>query len=93
MYRPPPKMISRCGSNPGERSPGTIVAIPGDQIEIKDGRVYVNGDIATPERSAGTEGDHAKVPPRSYYVIGLGTDECDSRHWGYLPEDHVVDTE
>ena len=72
-----------------------IIGIPGDKVQVTDGRVFVN-DVAldepyVPEAYA----DHVSTPPRvvpadEYYVLGdHRSSSNDSRVWGTVPRHFI----
>lgn len=71
-----------------------VVGLPGEMIEIKNGKVYLDGKaieenyiLAPPEYTTPL----AKIPPRSYYVLGDNRNNShDSRFWGYVTEDLII---
>ncbi|HEX8616290.1 MAG TPA: signal peptidase I [Thermoanaerobaculia bacterium] len=79
----------------GELLVKRIVAVPGDLIDSRLGRVRVGG-YTVPEpyvlRQAATGAIPAQlVPARSYFVLGDNRDDSlDSRSWGVVPRDHVI---
>ncbi len=71
-----------------------VVGLPGDVVEIKRGRVYVNG-VARVEPYLTKEylGSMApqKVPHGSYFVLGDNRRASnDSRDWGPVPADNLI---
>lgn len=71
-----------------------IVALPGEQVEIKSGIVYVNGQrLAEPyilENSTYTKPAET-VPLNHYYVLGDNrNNSSDSHVWGAVPIDNIV---
>ncbi|MDP8956055.1 MAG: signal peptidase I [Actinomycetota bacterium] len=73
-----------------------VVAVPGETIEVKQGRVFINGRrlsepylSATPDRR---DFPPTKVPPENLFVMGDNrTNSNDSRFGlGFIPYDKVV---
>jgi signal peptidase I len=58
-----------------------IAAYEGNELAIKDGKIYINGAVAT-----------TYTPKLDYYwMMGDNrNNSADSRAWGFVPEDHVV---
>lgn len=72
-----------------------VVAVGGDRIEARDGRVLVNGSpIDEPYLGPGVETtnlDAQTVPPEHVFVMGDNRrDSRDSRVFGPLPEDLII---
>lgn len=72
-----------------------VIAVPGDLIDSRLGRVRIGGHTL-PEpyvlRAAATGAiDSQIVPAESYYVLGDNRDDSlDSRSWGFVPRANVV---
>lgn len=79
----------------GELLVKRIVAVPGDLVDSRLGRVRIGGH-PLPEpyllREAATGAIDAQlVPAQSYFVLGDNRDDSlDSRNWGCVPRDRVV---
>jgi signal peptidase I len=76
-----------------------VIGLPGDQVEFRDGTVYVNGaaldenylepDTVT-SQTCGVAAT-VTVPPDSYWVMGDNRGASkDSRCFGPIPEDDIV---
>jgi len=79
----------------GEMLVKRVVAVPGDLLDSRLGRVRIGGHTL-PEpyvlREAATGAIEAQiVPSNAYYVLGDNRDESiDSRNWGFVPRERVV---
>ena len=73
-----------------------IIAEPGDTVEIKDGRVYVNDveladDFVDPSYRSHDDHPRLEIQPGYYYVLGdHRNNSSDSREWGEVPKKYVV---
>ncbi len=70
-----------------------IIGLPGDEIVVRDGEVYVNGVqldepyIKAPPTYAGTW----QVPEESLFVLGDNrNNSSDSHNWNWLPMEMVI---
>ncbi|MBD3378889.1 MAG: signal peptidase I [Candidatus Omnitrophica bacterium] len=78
-----------------------FIASGGDTVEIKDGRVYVDGEEKDSGKVGnffyynrgeyGSEGGKIKVPENYFYVLGDNSaNSMDSRYWGFVPDENLV---
>jgi signal peptidase I len=71
-----------------------IIGLPGEKVEVKDGRVYINNHplqesyiAAKPDYQWGP----VIVPPDSYVVFGDNrNDSYDSHYWGFVPRRKII---
>ncbi|NEO97430.1 MAG: signal peptidase I [Symploca sp. SIO2E9] len=71
-----------------------VIGLPGDKVEVKGGRVYINGQPLwenyleeKPEYRYGP----VEVPPGEYLVLGDNRNHSyDSHNWGFIPRDHII---
>lgn len=72
-----------------------IIGLPGDFIELKDGEVYINGELLEENYTKGetwslTE-DNLVVPEGRYYVLGDNREHSsDSRYFGTIEKSDMV---
>ncbi len=82
-----------------------VIGLPGDKVEVKGGRVYVNDQPLRenyiedkPAYSFSTEQFNAQqgiqsqtVPADQYLVLGDNRNNSyDSHYWGYVPRDKII---
>lgn len=92
-------VVFRYPRNPDEAFLKRVIAVGGDRIEIRDGRVYVNSrPITEPyvvHRLATQSGREqmaaVMIPQGKFFVMGDNRDNSsDSREWGLVPEQSVI---
>lgn len=75
-----------------------LIGMPGDTVEIRQGRVFVNGQALSepyrldPPNPMDNFGP-VTIPERHYFVLGDNReDSWDSRDWGFVPESNIIGT-
>ncbi|WP_267383040.1 signal peptidase I [Cyanobacterium sp. uoEpiScrs1] len=71
-----------------------VIGLPGETIEVKMGKVYVNGQ-AIKEKYISEDPNYdygpVIVPEREYLVLGDNRNNSyDSHYWGYVPKEKII---
>lgn len=78
-----------------------LIAFGGETISIKEGDVYINGELVTAPAikniyyynrgEYGQEGRDLKVPEGHVFVLGDNSASShDSRFWGFVPQEDII---
>ncbi|AFZ16092.1 signal peptidase I [Allocoleopsis franciscana] len=71
-----------------------VIGLPGEKVEIKQGRVYINDGLLSEKYIAENlsyQWGPVTVPAKSYLVMGDNRDySYDSRSWGFVPHDYII---
>ena len=79
-----------------------IIAVPGDQVMVKNGRIYINGQlldekiyldnaVVTSPGSFLREGLVRQIPENTYIAFGDNRQHSsDSREWGVVPRNNII---
>ena len=95
VFDPPPLFWELTAREPdGEAVIKRVVGIPGDTIEVKGGRLYLNGvKQEEPYTNELAEYDFPPltVPTGSVFVLGDNRNHSfDSHYWGFLPTKNII---
>lgn len=90
----PPSQLQEIGYGADQAFIKRIIGIPGQTIEVKNGRVYIDNQPQV-ERYIAEEPHYqlpaVKVPENSYFVMGDNrNDSNDSHVWGFLPQENII---
>lgn len=95
-FSPPQRgdiIVLKPTNNPDRDYIKRIIGLPGETVEVRQGRVYIN-TVPLDESYLQRLGSYTKPPvtlgPKEYYVLGDNRDNSNDSHtWGSLPEDNI----
>jgi signal peptidase I len=71
-----------------------LIGLPGDKVEVKGGRLYVNDQPIQEnyiEEKPNYKFEPVTVPPNQYLVLGDNRNNSyDSHYWGFVPRDRII---
>jgi len=93
VFNPPPQ-LQEIGYGADQAFIKRVIGQPGQTIEVKNGRVYIDNQPQF-ERYIAEEPHYqlppVKVPEDSYFVMGDNrNDSNDSHVWGFLPKENII---
>ncbi|MEO1619605.1 MAG: signal peptidase I [Cyanobacteria bacterium J06632_3] len=94
VFRAPQEALDAAHSTTNDAYIKRVIGLPGETIEIKDGKVFVDGDALQEEYIQAppvyTWGPNT-VPEGEYLVLGDNRNSSSDGHvWGFLPEDSII---
>jgi signal peptidase I len=71
-----------------------VIGLPGEKVEIKAGRVYINDRVLREKyivEKLAYQWGPVTVPANSYLVMGDNRDNSyDGRYWGFVPRENII---
>ncbi|MGB5960809.1 MAG: signal peptidase I [Coleofasciculaceae cyanobacterium] len=71
-----------------------LIGLPGDKVEVKEGKVYVNNQLLKEnyiEEKPNYNFGPVTVPPDQFLVLGDNRNNSyDSHYWGFVPRDRII---
>lgn len=94
-------IVFEAPTNDGQEYIKRIIALPGEEISVQNGKVFINGrqlnesyiaeDMETSSGAFLTEGESKLVPQEEYFVLGDNRPHSsDSRAWGFVPKEKIT---
>lgn len=96
VFSPPNAATTECGLPPNSHTffIKRVIGLPGEKLEIKEGRVYIN-DRPWRENYIADKPQYQWgpkiLPPSSYLVLGDNrNNSCDGHTWGFVHREHII---
>lgn len=71
-----------------------VIGLPGDTVEVKGGKVYVNDELLTEQyikEQPNYDYGPVVVPENQYLVLGDNRNNSyDSHYWGFVPRENII---
>ena len=93
VFAPPPQLQEQ-GYLEDQAFIKRVIGLPGEKIEVTNGRVYVDGELLTESYIAEAPNygmSPMLVPPDRLFVMGDNRNNSNDSHvWGFLPQANII---
>ncbi|WP_310410109.1 signal peptidase I [Chamaesiphon sp. OTE_8_metabat_110] len=93
VFVPPPQLQEQ-GYLEDQAFIKRVIGLPGEKIAVKNGRVYVNGELLIESYTAEAPSyamSPMLVPPDRLFVMGDNRNNSNDSHvWGFLPQANII---
>jgi signal peptidase I len=90
----PPAQLQKLGIGKDQAFIKRVIGKPGQTVEVKDGKVYLDGQpLQEPYIAAAPNYtlQAVRVPPESLFVMGDNRNNSNDSHiWGFLPQQNII---
>lgn len=94
VFHPPAQFEDQFGYVPDKAFIKRVIGIPDDVIQVKDGKVYRNGEALSEPYVAeplAYQMNAVRVPANALFVMGDNRNNSNDSHvWGFLPQQNVI---
>jgi signal peptidase I len=97
IFQPPQRgdiIVFNSPRNPGNDLIKRVIGIPGDTVEIKDSKVFINHNPITEPYVLEQPSYHypsEQIPPGQYFVLGDNRNNSADSHTGWLlPKENII---
>ena len=93
VFAPPPQLQEQ-GYLEEQAFIKRVIGLPGETIEVKNGRIYIDRQLLTESYIAEAPNygmSPMVVPPDKLFVMGDNRNNSNDSHvWGFLPKDNII---
>ena len=94
VFRAPQKALEAAKSTTNDAYIKRVIGLPGDEIQVKDGKVFIDGEPLTEDYIQAPPvyvWGPATVPENQYLVLGDNRNSSSDGHvWGFLERESII---